>query len=132
VHPEFRGDIQTAIPGIVECLKNFHVCKAAINGLSSLGAHQLHGEIQTAIPGIVECPKHSSPGVRDAAIDVLLTLGAYPDFHKNIQLAILTLLGSLRDSGSCQNAFNALASLVVHADFHKAKETLIFFFCWHG
>ncbi len=38
---ELCGDIQRAIPGIVECLKHLDqdVRKAAINGLSSLAAH---------------------------------------------------------------------------------------------
>ncbi len=38
---ELRGDIQRAIPIIVECLKdlNWYVCQAAINGLSSLAVH---------------------------------------------------------------------------------------------
>ncbi len=40
---ELRGDIQRAIPGIVECLKDSdqNVRKAAINGLSSLVAHRM-------------------------------------------------------------------------------------------
>ena len=40
---EFREAIRGAIPGIVYCLKDSEsfVCKAAISGLSALGAHGL-------------------------------------------------------------------------------------------
>ncbi len=38
---ELRGDIQRAVPDIVECLKHldWDICQAAINALSSLAAH---------------------------------------------------------------------------------------------
>ena len=40
---EFREAIGAGIPGIVDCLKDPEslVCKAAISGLSELGAHGL-------------------------------------------------------------------------------------------
>ena len=94
---ELKDSIQTAIPGIMKCLKDNDkkVCQSAIEGLSRLGAQgmayvsvfvlmylglfvaELKYSIQAAIPGIVQCLKDEDHDVRWAATEGLSRLGAH-------------------------------------------------------